>query len=65
MADQPDQTSNIYALLIGIDGYRPNQLYKDLKGAVRDINLVADYLIFGSTVANTSLILYTFYCLKV
>jgi Caspase domain len=45
MADQPEQTPNIYALLIGIDGYLPNRLYKNLKGAVRDINLVADYLL--------------------
>lgn len=35
--------SNFYALLIGIDHYLPNRLYKSLKGAVRDINLVADY----------------------
>lgn len=45
MADQPEQTLNIYALLIGIDGYNPNRLYKNLKGAVRDINLVASYLL--------------------
>lgn len=45
MADQPEQTPNIYALLIGIDGYKPNRLYKNLKGAVRDINLVASYLL--------------------
>lgn len=45
MADQPEQTPNIYALLIGIDYYLPNRLYKSLKGAVRDINLVADYLL--------------------
>jgi len=45
MANQPEQTPNIYALLIGIDGYNPNRLYKDLKGAVRDINLVASYLL--------------------
>ncbi|MEG4484994.1 caspase family protein [Microcoleus sp. D2_18a_B4] len=44
MADQPDQTLNFYALLIGIDYYLPNRLYKSLKGAVRDINLVASYL---------------------
>jgi hypothetical protein len=44
MADQPEQTLNIYALLIGIDYYLPNRLYKNLKGAVRDINLVASYL---------------------
>jgi hypothetical protein len=33
MANQPEQTPNIYALLIGIDGYKPNRLYKNLKGA--------------------------------
>ena len=37
-------TDNFYALLIGIDRYEPNSLYKDLKGCVRDIDLVADYL---------------------
>ncbi|MFB2974823.1 caspase domain-containing protein [Microseira sp. BLCC-F43] len=45
MADQPDQIPKIYALLIGIDYYQPNRLYKNLKGCVRDINLVADYLL--------------------
>ena len=45
MSEQPEQIPNIYALLIGIDYYLPNQLYKSLKGAVRDINLVADYLL--------------------
>jgi hypothetical protein len=45
MADKPQQTPNIYALLIGIDGYNDNRLYKDLKGCVRDINLVASYLL--------------------
>lgn len=35
---------NLYALLIGIDHYQPNQLYKSLKGAVRDINLVDTFL---------------------
>jgi len=39
-----EQTSTIYALLIGIDGYKPNRLYKSLKGAVRDINLVENFL---------------------
>lgn len=34
----------VYALLIGIDYYEPNQLYKSLKGAVRDINLVEAFL---------------------
>jgi hypothetical protein len=45
MIEQPEQIPNIYALLIGIDYYLPNRLYKSLKGAVRDINLVADYLL--------------------
>ena len=45
MANQPEKTPNIYTLLIGIDGYKPNRLYKNLKGAVRDINLVASYLL--------------------
>ncbi|MEG4941029.1 caspase family protein [Microcoleus sp. F4-D5] len=44
MADQPEQTTNIHALLIGIDYYKPNRLYPNLKGCVRDINLVDDYL---------------------
>ena len=44
MTEQPEQIPNIYALLIGIDYYLPNRLYKNLKGAVRDINLVASYL---------------------
>lgn len=39
-----DQTPVIHALLIGIDYYKPNQLYKNLKGAVRDINLVETFL---------------------
>ncbi len=34
----------MHALLIGIDGYKPNRLYKNLKGAVRDINLVETFL---------------------
>jgi hypothetical protein len=45
MTEQTEQIPNIYALLIGIDYYLPNPLYKSLKGAVRDINLVADYLL--------------------
>jgi len=45
MTEQPEQIPNIYALLIGIDYYLPNRLYKSLKGAVRDINLVGDYLL--------------------
>jgi Caspase domain len=45
MTNQPDRTPDIYALLIGIDGYQPNRLYKNLKGCFRDINLVADYLL--------------------
>ncbi|WP_017302027.1 caspase family protein [Nodosilinea nodulosa] len=39
-----DQIPVIYALLIGIDSYKPNRLYKNLKGAVRDINLVETFL---------------------
>ena len=38
------QPPTIYALLIGIDGYKPNQHYRSLKGAVRDINLVETFL---------------------
>ncbi|MEG4321362.1 MULTISPECIES: caspase family protein [unclassified Microcoleus] len=45
MTDKSEQTPNIYALLIGIDGYKPNRFYKNLKGCVRDINLVASYLL--------------------
>ncbi|MEG4854300.1 caspase family protein [Microcoleus sp. B5-D4] len=45
MVSLSEKKSNIYALLIGIDCYKPNQLYKDLKGCVRDINLVADYFL--------------------
>ena len=44
MADQREQTPNIHALLIGIDYYEPNRSYPNLKGCVRDINLVEDYL---------------------
>ncbi|MEG4801453.1 caspase family protein [Microcoleus sp. ARI1-B5] len=46
MASAPNSTdSKFYALLIGVDCYLPNQLYKNLKGCVRDINLVANYLL--------------------
>ena len=45
MTEQTEQKPNIYALLIGIDYYLPNRLYKNLKGCVRDISLVADYLL--------------------
>ncbi len=41
--DKPKQ-NNIYALLIGIDHYLPNNLYLDLHGCVRDIDLVSTYL---------------------
>ncbi len=37
-------SSNFHTLLIGIDGYAPNSIWRSLRGAVRDINLVADYL---------------------
>ncbi|EKU98272.1 caspase family protein [Leptolyngbya sp. PCC 7375] len=36
--------STLYALLIGINHYHPNELYKDLKGCVRDIDLVSSYI---------------------
>jgi len=39
-----EQAPTIHALLIGIDYYKPNRLYKSLKGAVRDINLVNAFL---------------------
>ncbi len=39
-----EQAPTIHALLIGIDSYKPNRLYKSLKGAVRDINLVDTFL---------------------
>ena len=35
---------NLYALLIGIDYYLPNRLYKSTKGCVRDITLVENLL---------------------
>lgn len=38
------QANPIYALLIGIDNYNPNRMYKSLQGCVRDINLVDSYL---------------------
>ena len=44
------EKSNLYALLIGINYYLPNQLpkggsYPSLTGCVRDINHVEDFLI--------------------
>jgi hypothetical protein len=39
------EVTNFYALLIGIDRYEPNNLYKNLRGCVGDIDLVADYLL--------------------
>ncbi len=44
MTEQTKEKPKFYALLIGIDGYQSNQMYKNLKGCVRDINLVADHL---------------------
>ncbi|MGK7948547.1 MAG: hypothetical protein AB4368_07020 [Xenococcaceae cyanobacterium] len=38
------ELSKFYALLIGIDRYEPNRYYKDLKGCVRDIDLVDEYV---------------------
>ena len=37
-------SNNFYALLIGIDRYEPNPYYKDLRGCVRDIDLVETYI---------------------
>ncbi|OIP67756.1 MAG: caspase [Oscillatoriales cyanobacterium CG2_30_40_61] len=45
MPNLSEQKNNFYALLIGIDGYIPNPMYKNLKGCVRDINLVGDYFL--------------------
>jgi hypothetical protein len=39
-----EQGTAMHILLIGIDYYEPNQFYKSLKGAVRDINLVETFL---------------------
>ncbi len=39
-----EQLSKIHALLIGIDHYDPNQLFPNLKGSVRDIELVETFL---------------------
>ncbi|MEB3282262.1 MAG: hypothetical protein VKK42_25425 [Lyngbya sp.] len=44
-----NQNSSFYALLIGVNYYFPNRLsngssYKSLKGCVRDINQVEDFL---------------------
>ncbi len=36
--------ADFYALLIGIDHYDPNPYFRDLRGTVQDIDLVADYL---------------------
>ena len=36
--------SQFYALLIGINYYEPNPYYSSLMGAVRDIQLVEEYL---------------------
>jgi hypothetical protein len=49
MTNQGDGTSNLYALLIGIDCYLPNRLpdgssYPSLGGCVRDINHVEAFL---------------------
>lgn len=44
MVDQADSLEKFYALLIGIDIYNENSRFTSLKGAVRDIKLVAEYL---------------------
>ncbi len=67
MTEPTTQIPNLYALLIGIDYYIPGQLpnggsYASLKGCVRDVNRVEDYLkktqkpkqIFKLTSSNTS-----------
>lgn len=43
-----EQTPIVHALLIGIDHYKPNPIYRSLKGAVRDINLVETFLKTGA-----------------
>lgn len=53
--------NNIYALLIGIDCYLPNQLsdgssYKSLRGCVRDINHVEAYFVNILKVPNTNIL---------
>ncbi len=45
MSNLSEQKTKFYALLIGIDGYNTNQMYKNLKGCVRDINLVGNYFL--------------------
>ena len=37
MADETHPQPQMYALLIGIDCYLPNDLYSNLRGAVRDV----------------------------
>jgi len=44
MESRANLPAKLYALLIGIDYYEPNRLYKSLKGCVRDINLVDSYI---------------------
>ncbi|MCY7322622.1 MAG: caspase family protein, partial [Phormidesmis sp. CAN_BIN36] len=44
MSESTPATPNLHALLIGIDYYKPNYLYKSLRGSVRDISLVETFL---------------------
>jgi hypothetical protein len=44
MPESASAAPNLYALLIGIDNYKPNSWYKSLQGCVRDIALVDDFL---------------------
>ncbi|MDJ0898682.1 MAG: caspase family protein [Xenococcus sp. MO_188.B8] len=44
MNDSKIKNTNFYALLIGIDRYEPNPYYGNLKGCIRDIDLVANYI---------------------
>lgn len=39
-----DSMNQMYVLLIGIDYYKPNRLYRSLRGSVRDITLVDTFL---------------------
>ena len=52
------ELTSFYALLIGLDRYEPNPFYKDLKGCVRDIDLVANYVEDTLNVPNGTLIIF-------
>jgi Caspase domain len=44
--------ADFFALLIGIDHYEPNPYFTSLRGAVRDIDKVADYLKISLQIAD-------------